>query len=201
MEIWKSTPYLIYEVSNLGRVRNSWSGRILKHRLNRGYPFVKIRDKHVRIHQLVIRAFHGPPPTPEHQCDHINRDREDNWADNLRWATPSENNRNRSTTPRRQQRGRLGCPASICRTYKVRTNGRRVIRHVVVVRVANGRQRPVFASTNLSNAKAVRRLWAERTGAPIQESDPRQVPILYQNQINRRIELLIEACRPETQPS
>lgn len=48
------------------------------------------RDRERRVHRLVILAFHGNPPSPGHTPDHINRDRTDNRAENLRWATPKE---------------------------------------------------------------------------------------------------------------
>jgi len=38
-------------------------------------------------HQLVCRAFHGPRPTDKHTVDHINQERTDNRASNLKWET------------------------------------------------------------------------------------------------------------------
>jgi hypothetical protein len=47
--------------------------------------------KTVRVHRLVCEAFHGPPPSPQHVVAHADGDRQNNRADNLRWATYVEN--------------------------------------------------------------------------------------------------------------
>lgn len=45
---------------------------------------------------IVCSIHHGNRPTPQHQVDHINRRRNDDRPENLRWVTQSENNRNMS---------------------------------------------------------------------------------------------------------
>lgn len=60
-----------------------------------GYLRVTIHGKDYKVHRLILETFVGICPTPNMQCDHINRNPQDNRLENLRWATPSENNRNR----------------------------------------------------------------------------------------------------------
>lgn len=44
------------------------------------------------VHRLVCWTFHGPPPTSNHQVNHINENPLDNRASNLEWVTRDENN-------------------------------------------------------------------------------------------------------------
>jgi hypothetical protein len=43
------------------------------------------------VHQLVLRAFGGPPPTDSHEVRHLNGNGLDNRISNLRWGTRQEN--------------------------------------------------------------------------------------------------------------
>lgn len=91
-----------YEVSVFGDIRrriakgNSPAGHILSPKIGgHGYRQVGLSvDGKVitrNIHRLVCIAFHGTPPEKGLQAAHKNGDRLDNRACNLRWLTPSEN--------------------------------------------------------------------------------------------------------------
>lgn len=108
MEKWKDVVGYegVYEVSNQGRVRSRdhidtigrfRRGRVLKPAIhNRGYTYVNLYDARTNqksreyIHRIVARAFIGEPPRG-HNVDHINRVRDDNRLENLRYLTIKEN--------------------------------------------------------------------------------------------------------------
>lgn len=89
-EIWKRICDQggLFEASSHGQIRKMPEGRILPQRLTpSGYVTVSCGA----VHRLVLKAFVGMPPTPEHHAAHGNGVRTDNRPENLRWATPKEN--------------------------------------------------------------------------------------------------------------
>lgn len=88
----------LYEVSDLGRVRNvtpRYGDGVLRGTVDQdGYLHVRLSknggNRRFRVHRVVCTAFHGCPP-PKHECGHKNGKRQDNKADNLYWITRSQN--------------------------------------------------------------------------------------------------------------
>lgn len=133
MEVWKEIDGYNqrYEVSNYGRVRSKdmvvngrlqnchkIKGRILKpHTDKEGYKGVVLcinqKRKTFRLHRLVAAAF-IPNPDNKPCVDHIDGDKSNNRADNLRWVTTKENCNNPITKSRLNKKigkymvGRLG---------------------------------------------------------------------------------------------
>jgi hypothetical protein len=97
-EIWKASYVPAWEVSSLGRVRNIQLGRVIKPYVHNGYLCVGSNSRttpftrRTRVHRLVCRAFHGECPVG-FCCDHIDGNKENNRADNLRWCDHIENSR------------------------------------------------------------------------------------------------------------
>lgn len=96
-ELWKPVPEYegYYEVSNLGRIRNTRTGRTLKgHPDTKGYPcfWPKIngRRRCLRIHRCVALAF-SPNPDNKPEVNHRDGDKKNPTADNLEWVTSREN--------------------------------------------------------------------------------------------------------------
>ena len=57
-------------------------------KLNGKNGFLEIAS--VRVHSIVATAFHGEAPTKNHVVNHIDRNKENNRTDNLRWVTRLE---------------------------------------------------------------------------------------------------------------
>lgn len=96
-EIWKDIQgYDIYEVSNLGNVRNKITNKQLYYsNSNSGYLRVGLFKEHKRtmysIHRLVAEAFIDNPNNLS--CvNHKDCDKRNNKVDNLEWCTYKENN-------------------------------------------------------------------------------------------------------------
>lgn len=101
-EIWKDIPnFGTYQASNLGRIRNSKSigkKECLKTKVTKnGYEEVSVsidgKPYTKSVHRLVAITFlENPENKPE--VDHIDSNKLNNRADNLRWATREENLQN-----------------------------------------------------------------------------------------------------------
>lgn len=93
-ELWQPCDIDLYEVSSMGNIRNSKRKTLLRKQLTgNGYERVTLRDgdKYVGrdVHRLVAQAF-IPNPHNKKTVNHKNKVRNDNRAENLEWATNSE---------------------------------------------------------------------------------------------------------------
>lgn len=115
-----------YEVSNLGRVRGvartlkdgrCWKPRVMKLiKHPAGYLQIRLSSANgikntYKVHRLVAMAF-IPNPNNLPQIDHIDGNRANNTAENLRWCTAGENSNNPIT------RSRMSCSAHISKIGK-----------------------------------------------------------------------------------
>lgn len=99
-EIWKDVVGYedFYEVSNCGRIRNKNNGYIMSQYVgNNGYLMLRLgkcdkaKKKLCLVHRLVAEAFVSNPNNFLY-VGHIDENRLNNYADNLKWCTALENN-------------------------------------------------------------------------------------------------------------
>lgn len=96
MENWKDISNTHYQVSNIGRVRNSINNNIIKQQINtRGYCIIRINDNNHHkitktVHRLVAQAF-CENPRKLVEINHQDGNKLNNNANNLAWCTRGEN--------------------------------------------------------------------------------------------------------------
>lgn len=100
MQIWKDIEGYKghYQISNYGNVRSlKKDAFLMKGGYLKGYKIISLwkngTGKMFRVHRLVEAAF-IPNPDNKPCIDHIDGDRANNHADNLRWVTVKENQNN-----------------------------------------------------------------------------------------------------------
>lgn len=87
-DIWSEYPYPLRRKGSVRVVTESISPA--------GYVRCTIKGKQYMKHRVIAQQFiENDDPAHKIQVDHINHNRADNRVVNLRWTTPSENNKNR----------------------------------------------------------------------------------------------------------
>lgn len=93
--VWRDVAGFDYLVSDRGDVCTFTHRKIRSHPNHNGYLCVYLyrgKKRYERkIHLLVLEAFRGPRPSPNHAGAHGPKGRLCNELSNLRWATPEEN--------------------------------------------------------------------------------------------------------------
>lgn len=110
MSEWKET-YISknYVVSDKGEVARVDTGQVLKqYPQKNGYVYVWLKfpnyNKAFHVHRLVCIAFHGIKGYEQGMyVDHIDTNRANNCASNLRWVTPKGNANNPLTLAKRRK--------------------------------------------------------------------------------------------------
>ena len=97
---WKQHPiYTDYYFSRFGIAASMKKGRLLVLKGTvcgqLGYRAICVSGKKkVYIHRVVCELFNGPP-LPGQQCRHLDGNRNNNFAQNLKWGTAFENNQDK----------------------------------------------------------------------------------------------------------
>jgi hypothetical protein len=112
------------KVSNMGRIQNMKGRRSYGVRRNsadpESYNMIAIASEgkwfHLYVHVLCALAFVGARPSPDHSVDHIDRKKNNNRSNNLRWCTAEEQSdnldRNRAIHKIDRETGRTICTYS-----------------------------------------------------------------------------------------
>ena len=102
-EIWKTIDeerFKNVEFSNMGRVKTYFGAITYGTKLPTGYYKIQVNKIQYIVHRLICLAFHGLPLSDKHDSvDHLDKNRGNNRADNLRWATIYEQRNNSVSIP------------------------------------------------------------------------------------------------------
>lgn len=110
-EEWRVIPgFETYEVSNFGRVRKGARIYALTRNTPSGYYRVGLykqgKQMFLFVHKLVAEAFLERTSPRFVEVDHIDGNKINNAAENLRWVTRSENKKHSYEFPRMERKGK-----------------------------------------------------------------------------------------------
>lgn len=93
-EVWKEiNEEPQYSVSNMGRIKNNKTNRLLRPDKNKKYESIQLaKRKHYYIHRLVYCTFNDDYDLDGFVIDHLDSNTHNNRLDNLEKVTHSENN-------------------------------------------------------------------------------------------------------------
>ena len=89
-----------YTIDKSGIVRNKKTEKLVRYSKDKsGYNTCNVVDnvgkrRNIRVARAIASTFIGKPPTTEHTADHIDRKRNNDTHDNIRWATEIEQKNN-----------------------------------------------------------------------------------------------------------
>jgi len=151
-EIWKPVTikgYEHYMVSNQGRIKND-KGKIHTGTRMRGYRMTTLtrnkEQKHVLIHVVVALAFiKNPKPDEYDEVNHKDKNRSNNFVDNLEWCDHPTNGRH-SSNPHNYKTGPIGqydANGNLVKKWDKSTDASKSlkIRHCSIMKACKGKQK------------------------------------------------------------
>lgn len=82
----------LYAVTSDGRIYGYKRNHYLKLQTQwAGYKIITLSGKTRAVHRIVAESFMEPAPTPKHEINHIDGDKNNNSVTNLEWLTRKDN--------------------------------------------------------------------------------------------------------------
>ena len=110
-----SPSYGVTEYGDVVRL-DTWRLKRPSHRYQRGGYFAvslweQGKERRWYVHQIVAHVFHGPRPSPKHDCAHTDGNKRNNHYTNLRWCTRADNEHDKIEHGRSNRGDRNGMSA------------------------------------------------------------------------------------------